>query len=740
MKIIRALLYHVAFLLILLIGMLCFLLGTTPGAQYMFKLSHKLLPGTLNVEHVDGHVWQDLSLKNLSYVEKNRTIKLNHAQLSWHLKSLIPLHITLDKLDLNQLSVVEDETEQSLEAFTLQGAWINKSLALTGHTEIALPQGLLKVNIFTNGLIITSQFSLGENHVTLKGPFKGPWTLHAKLEELKKLEPSLAPLKSTLIADATVYDMKHATLKAHLTPGVYQLPEGSTPESIAFRYAAVNLNLTPKKLDIDGNWQINQHITGNLKFELPGIRLNQAPKPEQIITGEAHLDVASFDFLNQIIKLSEDGTLIQNLAGKIHAVLHITGELNQPKLESNITLSQARVTLPELGITLNPIEITAKSDAKNWEAHGKLHSNNSPPLTLEGQGTLEPALTGSASLQGENIIIMATPEYGLKASPNLTLTLKPDAYDIRGRVLIPQALISPVTFYHTKKLSHDVVFAHQKQNPNPFNLTTHVLLDMGDDVRVNAKGIQGLIDGQLDFKQEPQQPLTAAGTLKLRDGRYEAYGQKLKIERGALIFFGQQIDNPNLSIRAVRYFNQANAQFEGSNELFDFSESNLDSQNLGNQTTVGITVSGRVDAPRVKLFSKPPNLSEANKLSMLLLGKPADQASKSGGAILIQAMKSMHLDSGSKSVKMLQDLKNSAGIDFDVRNSSLGTRSSDVSKTSVMVGKSITKRIYLRYNVGLFQENSNVLTLTYLLNKFLNAKVTASDVGNGIDFTYSRSD
>ncbi|NCT57667.1 MAG: hypothetical protein GW760_08185 [Legionella sp.] len=740
MKTVRALLYQITFLLILLIGMLCFLLGTTSGVQFMVKHSHKFLPGTLHIAHIEGYVWKDLSLKNLSYIDKNRTIRLSKAQLLWHIKSLFPLHITLDKLDLTQLSVVDGETKQSLEALTLEGAWLQKSLVLTGHTDITLPQGLLKVNIFTNGRIITGQFSLGENHVTLEGPFKGPWTMQAKLADLQKLDARLAPLKSTLFADAIVYNMKHATLKAHLTPGVFQLPEGSTPESIAFRYAVVNLNLTPKNLDINGNWQINQHVTGNLKLQLPGIRLNRAPKPHQTITGEAHLDVASFDFLNSMTKLSEDGALIQNLAGKIHAVLHITGELNQPKLKSDITLSQARVTLPELGITLDPIEITAKSDTKNWEAHGKLHSNNSPPLILEGHGTVVPELTGSARLEGENIIIMATPEYGLKASPNLTLTLKPQAYDIRGRILIPQALISPVTFYHTKKLSHDVVFAHQEQNPNPFNLTTNVLLDMGDDVRVNAKGIQGFIDGQLNFKQEPQQPLTASGTLKLRDGRYEAYGQKLKIERGELIFFGQQIDNPNLSIRAVRYFNQANAQFSGSNELLDFSESNLDSQNLGNQTTVGITVAGRVDAPRVKLFSKPPNLSEANKLSMLLLGKPADQASKSGGAILLQAMKSMHLDSGSKRVKMLQDLKNSAGIDFDVQNTSLGTRSSDVSKTSVIVGKSITKRIYLRYNVGLFQENSNVLTLTYLLNKFLSAKVTASDVGNGIDFTYSRSD
>lgn len=740
MKYMRALLYRFAFFLILLLGILCFLLGTTPGARCIVKLSHQFLPGTLQIDHVEGYIWKDLNFKNLSYINKNRTIKLGEAQLSWHIASLIPLHIMLDKLNLTELSILDDDIKRSLEAFTLKGAWLKKSLYLKGHTDIALPQGLLKANIFTNGHIITSQFSLGENHVTLEGPFKGPWTMHAKLTELKKLDTNFASLKSTLIADATIYDMKNATLKAQLTPGTYLLPAGSTPESIAFRYAAVNLNLTPKALNIESNLHINQHVTGNLNLNLPGIRLNQALKPNQTITGEAHLDVASFDFLNNITKLGEDGALIQNLAGKIHAVLHITGKLNQPKLKSNIALSQAQVTLPELGITLNPIEFTAKSDTKTWEAEGKIYSNNSPPLTLKGHGTLVPELTGNASIQGKDVILLATPEYGLKASPNMTLTFKPQTYDIRGDVLIPQALISPVTFYHTKKLTHDVVFSHEKQNPNPFHLTTNIRLDMGDNVRVNAKGIQGFIDGQLHFQQEPQQPLTAAGTLKLRDGQYEAYGQKLKIERGELIFFGQQIDNPNLSIRAVRHFNQANAQFEGSNELFDFSESNLDSQNLGNQTTVGITVSGRVDAPRVKLFSKPPNLSEANKLSMLLLGKPADQASKSGGTILLQAMKSMHLDSGSKSVKMLQDLKKSAGIDFDVQNSSLGTSSSDVSKTSVMVGKSITKRIYLRYNVGLFQENSNVLTLTYLLNKFLSAKVTASDVGNGIDFTYSRSD
>ena len=743
-KIMRSMLVRVFLFILLIAGMLWFLVGTTPGVKLILNLSNKQLPGTLYVQHIEGHLWKKLTLKQITYIEKNRTLRLGGAHLIWHLKSIFPLHLTLETLELTQLSLADNtpghKKEWSLDTFILNGAWLQGDLHLTGHTELLLPQGLLKAQVTTDGKIMTGQFVLGKNQLTIRGSSKGPWTIHSKLADLKRLDPSLVALKSTLIADATVYDVKNAVLKAYLTPGEYILPKGSTPKSIAFRHVAVDLKLTPKALNIGGNWHINEYVTGSLALQLPNVRLDTLPPPNQAIDGDVHMSVTSFDFLDEFIKLGEEGALIQNLAGKLNAVLHITGVINQPKLTSEITLNKAHVTLPELGLKLDPIEITSKTDAKNWEAHALIRSNNGPDLTLDGHGTLMPELTGNATLHGENIIVMSTPEYSLTASPNLTLTLRPKAYDISGTILIPQAHIAPVSFNHTEKLTHDAVFTHEKKDPNPFNLTANVMLDLGDKVSIHVKGIQGLIDGQLHFKQLPAQPPTADGRLKLRDGRYEAYGQKLKIEQGELIFLGQQIDNPNIRVRAIRRFKEANAEFSGSNELLDFDDTNLDVQNLGNNTVVGITVAGRVDSPRVKLFSKPPNISQANILSMLLLGKPADQASQSGGAILLQAMTSMHLDSGSKGLKMLQDLKKSAGIDFDVQNSTLGTSSSDVSKTSVMVGKSLTKRIYLRYNVGLFQENSSVLTLTYLLNKFLSMKVSASDVGNGLDFVYSRSD
>ena len=63
----------------------------------------------------------------------------------------------------------------------------------------------------------------------------------------------------------------------------------------------------------------------------------------------------------------------------------------------------------------------------------------------------------------------------------------------------------------------------------------------------------------------------------------------------------------------------------------------------------------------------------------------------------------------------------------------------EASDTSVVLGKSLSKRLYLSYNVGVFQENSNVLTLKYLLNRYFSVQVTTNNVGNGLDLLYTAS-
>jgi translocation and assembly module TamB len=735
----RAILVRLGLLSILLMGMLVFLIATNPGLKLILNIANRLIPGTLTSQTIEGRLWKGLTLNTLTYTDKQQSINLDKLRLKWHVNSLFPLHITLDTLELGALALSAEKTNVTLDALKLRGAWLH-GLHLNGGTRITLPQGILYANVKTENNQIKTILTLGDNRITIQGPIRGPWAIHADLSDLKTLNPALSTLHSRLIIKGLVRDMTHATFEAHLTQGHYQLPIGSTPESIHFQGATLNATLTPQALNLQSRWNIDAHTAGDIALTLPGVRLDTTPPPTQSITGQAHLTVASLQVLGEHIELGDTGLSLNNPEGSIHATLDIQGALNQPKLTSTVALTNGRVAVPELGLTLTPINITAKTDATHWRVNALARPNNGAPLTLHGEGNITPNLTGTLVLEGSGVTVMATPEYFVEASPNITLTKTAHLYSIDGSILIPKARITPLSFNHTVKLTRDAVFTDENADPNPLDLNLNIALDMGRDVGINIKGIQGFVDGMLHIKQLPKQAMTANGELKLREGRFEAYGQKLYIQQGELIFLGQQLDNPNLRVRAIRRFTQTNAQFSGSNDLLDFSDTNLDSANLGNQTTVGITVSGRLDAPRIKLFSSPSNLSEANILSMLLLGKPADQASKSGGQILLQAMTSMHLDSGSKGLKMLQDLQKSTGVDIDVQNNSMGNDVSDYSKTSLVVGKAITKRIYLKYNVGLFQENSSVFTLTYLLNKFLSIKVTASDIGNGIDVMYSRSD
>ncbi|MDX2347007.1 MAG: translocation/assembly module TamB domain-containing protein [Legionella sp.] len=703
---IRALLLRFGLLLIFLFGILTFLISTTPGLKLTLRIANLLLPGTLTTQQLNGKLLQHLAFGTLTYTHQKQSITLKNMHLKWHVSSYYPFNIMLETLEINQLKLTDNKNQTALDTIKFSGDF----KAFTGY------------------------FNFKNNKITLKGPLYGPWHIHADLAGLDNL-------KSKLTADATVYDMQHAVLTAHLTKGSYQLPKDSMLERIDFKSASIKANLTPEALVLNAYGQLDDNISSRIQLKLPDIRLDKAPPKTQVISGQAQLFVSSLAFLDKLAKQSELGLMLQKPNGEINALIHISGVLNKPKLIGHITLENGTLTLPTLGVTLNPISANFKTDGTTFESHAQIQSNHGKPLILNAKGTITPDLTGSAVLSGEEVILMDTPEYYVTASPNLLLTAKPNAYQIDGSLLIPKARIAPVSFIHVKKLTHDAVLLdEEKSNPNPFNLTTNIALHMGQDITIDVKGIQGHIDGMLNIKQQPKQALTADGELKLRDGFYEAYGQKLNIEQGELIFMGQQIDNPNIRVRATRNFKQTNAQFSGSNQLFDFSAENLDTPNLGNNTTVGITASGRVDSPKVKLFSSPPNLSQADILSMLLLGKPVDHASKSGGKILLQAITAMNLNSNGKGVKMIQDLQKATGIDVDVQNSSLGTESSDFSKTSVSVGKSITKRVYLQYSVGLFQENSNVFTLTYLLNKFLSLKVTASDIGNGIDFTYTHSD
>ncbi len=101
----------------------------------------------------------------------------------------------------------------------------------------------------------------------------------------------------------------------------------------------------------------------------------------------------------------------------------------------------------------------------------------------------------------------------------------------------------------------------------------------------------------------------------------------------------------------------------------------------------------------------------------------------------------MNLGTGTNGTQLLEQLKQKLGFDFNVQTTTnFNQQTNKISEsTGVVVGKSLSERIYLSYNVGLSQTDPNVLTLKYILNKFLSIQVSSSDSGNGVDVLYTKS-
>jgi translocation and assembly module TamB len=139
--------------------------------------------------------------------------------------------------------------------------------------------------------------------------------------------------------------------------------------------------------------------------------------------------------------------------------------------------------------------------------------------------------------------------------------------------------------------------AEPQRERAPFNLD--VALDLGREFRVQGRGIDTRLRGDLQVQGRSLAMPSLVGTIRTVGGEYRAYNQRLDIERGIIRFTGP-IDDPALDILAVRP-----------------------------QTTikVGVLVTGRAQSPFVRLYSEP-DLPDAEKLSWLVLGRE----SPAGGA------------------------------------------------------------------------------------------------------------
>ena len=195
-------------------------------------------------------------------------------------------------------------------------------------------------------------------------------------------------------------------------------------------------------------------------------------------------------------------------------------------------------------------------------------------------------------------------------------------------------------------------------------LRLNVALDMGQDFRVQGKGMDTLVRGTLALSGTSLTEPRLVGTVNTFGGEYRAYGQRLDVEQGLLRFTGA-IDNPSLDILAIR-------------------------PNLSQR--VGVQILGTALLPRVRLYAEP-ELPDAEKLSWLVLGR---STSTGGGeaALLQQAALALF---GNKAGGMSGGLAASLGLDDLSFRGSSSNADGTTSQSAVTLGKRFSRNFYASY-------------------------------------------
>ena len=302
----------------------------------------------------------------------------------------------------------------------------------------------------------------------------------------------------------------------------------------------------------------------------------------------------------------------------------------------------------------------------------------------------------------------------LKISPDVEISASPKLLTLSGNVDIPWARIAIESLPDSAvEVSADEVILDGKaakalpktipsETRGGMEIRSDLKIKIGDDVRLNAYGLNTNLHGLLSVKQE-RGNLGLYGEVNLKNGRYATFGQDLLIRKGLISFVGQP-SQPSLNIEAIR-----------NPEAMEDSS-----------VTAGVKVTGIASAPSVTIFSEP-GMPQDQALSYILTGRSLENSSDSTSSGSVgAALLGMGL---AKTGKVVGGI----GKAFGINDLNLGTQGvGDSSK--VVVSGSITPRLQVKYGVGLFDGLAEV-TLRYRLLPQLYVQ-SVSGVNQAFDFLY----
>ena len=469
-----------------------------------------------------------------------------------------------------------------------------------------------------------------------------------------------------------------SNIDINIPSGSFNYPLPDNKEGYwGFDSAKLAIDLHETGLDATADIQLKNGESVEGTLALPGFQPVTFSADTQSLFAAAHININELELIEAIFPE------VQNVKGKLSLDVSARGTLARPDVNTKLSYLNGSVAIPRLGLNVHNINLTSTNVADNkliyeltaYSAAGKIIINGSTSLDIKDR------FATRLSIAGNDFELANIPEARVLASPDLRVEIISNSIKIKGDVYIPYAKLQPRDLSSAAKVSPDTVIVGEgSSKENKWLIESAVKLTLGDRIHFYGFGFEGRFAGKLLLEDKPGQLTKATGEITIPEGRYRAYGQRLDVEHGKILYSSSPVTNPGIDLRAVR--------------------------NAGD-VIAGIKVGGTLERPEIELFSIPA-MGQTDALSYLVLGHAVKTATSEEGAMVSKAALALSLSSGDYIARTVGDR---FGLDeMRVENTHNGDQA------SLIIGRYLSPKLYISYGVGLI-ESANTINLRYQLSE-----------------------
>jgi translocation and assembly module TamB len=427
---------------------------------------------------------------------------------------------------------------------------------------------------------------------------------------------------------------------------------------------------------------------------------NDSPWPTTTspMQGNVQLRVADLGLYDALLPVG------WRLDGQLLVDARLGGTLGAPQYSGRVQGTQLGVGNFVEGVRVRDGELRASLDGMHARVERFVAKAGDGQVRIDGGAVFGAQPTVRLNVVADRFRALGRVDRQVDQSGQAQLRMDAQGIGVQGRLKVDQGLVD-LGRGEAPELSADVRVVDGPTPGRPVktsasgtegaaarkvDLDLHI--DLGEKLRVRGKGINTLLAGAVHVTA-PGGQLALDGTVRTVKGTYEAYGEKLRIERG-LITFNGPVANPRLDIQAVRP------------DLRDLE--------------VGVAITGTAQNPQVALFSSP-EMSELDKLSWLTLGRSSAGLASDQTALLQRA-----------AMALLASRRGSSGGEGVAKRLGLDTisvkrgASGGLSDAVVSLGKQVSERVYVGYSQSL-DATGGGWELVYKIAKRLTVRVETGE-------------